>query len=71
MTLTQYLRLNKITDAEFATAVGFSLGAVRKWRNGERKPSFAALQRISGATHNAVTADDFFKMHPAAPKRAA
>ncbi len=59
MKLSRFMSANKISDAELAASIGVSVGAVRKWRYGERTPRPAMLARIFEATNGAVSANDF------------
>ena len=61
MLLHEWLRLNKLTTADFATKIGggYSPFAVGKWARGERIPRFHAMRRIAEATGGQVQAADF------------
>lgn len=61
MKLLDYLKANSISDEDFARRVGVSIsvGAVRKWKYGERVPRLPELVRIEELTDGAVTARDF------------
>lgn len=39
-----------------------SLGAVRKWRSGERMPRAKQMRRIAEVTNGEVTANDFVSL---------
>jgi transcriptional regulator with XRE-family HTH domain len=60
MTLAQYLSENDLRQADFAKAIGSSLGGVAKWLNGQRVPSTKQMKLIVKATGGAVTPNDFF-----------
>lgn len=57
--LAAYLARTFTSDAAFAAQIGASMGAVRKWKRGERMPRPVHLTRIREVTGGAVTADDF------------
>ena len=59
MTLKSYLKMKGLTPDQFAQAIGFSMGGVLKWFNGERYPRHEAIQKIMEHTNGAVTANDF------------
>ena len=60
MRLSEYIKSNSLTDAEFAAKGPFSRGAVIKWRYGQRIPRPDQMRRISEVTDGQVTANDFF-----------
>lgn len=60
MDLSRYLKLNQLTDDEFAVQVGATPFAVGKWRRGERSPRKPFMQKIMAATNGTVTPNDFF-----------
>lgn len=66
MTLHDYLLATKTTDDSFARLVGVSVGAVRKWRYGERTPRPAQMACIREATKGRVTPNDFIAARTAA-----
>lgn len=66
MKLYDWLVSNDITDDEFASRVGTSPHAVKKWRYGERRPRADAVARIVEATAGKVTAHDFYGPQEAA-----
>ena len=59
MKLSKYLKENRVSDDEFAQAVGATAFAVGKWRRGERKPRDVFMRRIISATAGAVSPNDF------------
>jgi len=59
MTLTEYMTNHNLSDAELASQVGCSVGAVRKWRYRERTPRPEQMRRIHEITAGAVTPNDF------------
>lgn len=61
MRLKTYLRLNGLTQKQFAENVGSTYWAVRKWCYGERMPRPAQLRKINSATNGQVTANDFMR----------
>lgn len=62
MKLIDYLKLSNLDDEAFASSIGCSASAVRKWKYGERIPRRHALKRIERATNGAVTVADFFNL---------
>jgi len=67
MTLADYLKDQKLTDAAFARAIGVERQAVGRYRSGVRFPEKPILQKIYEATNGAVTANDFAGIHETAP----
>lgn len=61
MKLLDYLKSQDITDEKFARLCGISVGAVRKWKYGERVPRLPELVRIEELTDGTVTARDFLQ----------
>lgn len=59
MTLSEYMKLHSLSDADFAASLGCSEGAVKKWRYRERIPRPDQMRQISDATGGDVTANDF------------
>lgn len=59
MKLKAYLKLAKLSDADFALSIGRSRSAVRKWIYGQRTPRPADMRLIADRTKGAVTANDF------------
>jgi transcriptional regulator with XRE-family HTH domain len=60
MTLTTYMSLLKITDAEMASILGCSVSLIRKYRSGERFPRPKAMLLIAEKTNGRVTYEDFY-----------
>ena len=60
MTLAEYLRANRQRRADFAAAIGMSMGGLAKWLNGQRMPSARQMRAIFKVTHGEVTPNDFF-----------
>lgn len=69
MTLKEWLSNHDVSAAEFATRIGRTTEAVRRYVSGERIPDKATMPLIADATDSAVTANDFFGI--VAPKQAA
>lgn len=68
MTLDDWLRINKISDAEFARTSGIGLRhLIGRYRRGISRPSFKNIARIISATNGSVTADDFVDFPSIAP----
>jgi len=61
MKLAEYLAANKISQAEFAQAIGASQVAVSRYATGRRMPRRDHLLKIRDVTDGAVSADDFLE----------
>ena len=59
MTLREFMKSNNLTEADMASKIGASIGAIRKWRYGDRVPRGPHMRRITEVTCGAVTANDF------------
>jgi transcriptional regulator with XRE-family HTH domain len=59
MTLSAYMDSRSLTAAEMAKLIGCSIGAIRKWRYGDRIPCTELLIRIMKVTEGKVCPDDF------------
>lgn len=59
MTLEQYLKANRITDAAFGATAGLSQAQVSRIKRGVSMPSWDAIGKIMKATGGDVTANDF------------
>jgi transcriptional regulator with XRE-family HTH domain len=68
MNLRTYLRMQRVTVADFAAQIGASEAAVGKWTRGERIPRRAMMARIQTATNGQVTPADFYAAHDQAPQ---
>lgn len=61
MQLTQYLRDNRLTLAQFASAIGVAnAGVVAKYVDGSRTPRPAIMREIARVTNGLVQPNDFF-----------
>lgn len=60
MKLRDWLDDNSVSVPEFATRIGRTPEAVRRYTNGERIPDREAMPLIAAETGGAVTANDFF-----------
>lgn len=60
MRLKEYLKVNDLTYADFASRLGVTEGAVRYWASGERLPNRAAMAKIVKATNGDVMPNDFY-----------
>jgi len=60
MKLRKYLSYRGISSKEFAMRLDVSLGAVRKWRTGERIPRPHIVSRIARATRGSVSPKDWY-----------
>ena len=71
MKLSSYMTLKGLRDGDLAAALGeCSIGAIRKWRSGERIPRPEMMARIRRATDGQVTPDDFIFGDEAEPQPA-
>jgi hypothetical protein len=58
--LSEFLRANNLTQAEFAEKVGATQRAVSLWLGGKRHPRPLQMRAIVRATKGAVSPNDFF-----------
>lgn len=61
MKLAEYVQQEKLTAAEFGRRIDLSRSAVLRLMKGERRPSWAVLDRISRETGGAVQPADFLE----------
>lgn len=61
MTLDDFLKKKRKTEAEFAAEIGLSQSQVNRLRTTNSMPSWATIEKISAATRGKVTANDFAK----------
>jgi hypothetical protein len=66
MTLTEYLKQTKESDAAFAFRVSLSQSQISRLRRGVSRPSWAAIKAIADATGEKVTANDWASAEQAA-----
>lgn len=66
MTLDKYLRLRRMTRAEFGTLVGAHPITVHRWCSGVMRPAWHRVAQIEQLTQGAVTAADFVPRHEGA-----
>lgn len=59
MLLKDYLRLERERPEDFASRVGVTIHAVRKWCRRERMPRPATIKKIQQITKGAVTPNDW------------
>jgi transcriptional regulator with XRE-family HTH domain len=59
MTLTEFMKLEGLSDVELAARVNRDRTNVLRWRNGVTKPDFDALVAIEKISKGKVTARDF------------
>ena len=59
MELKEYLTLSGISNADFATQIGVSIFALRKYLRKERMPRPVTLARIRKVTKGAVSGDSW------------
>lgn len=59
MRLEEWMRQNRVTQAEFGARVGVGQDAVSRWASGSRTPRPDHMAQIRRETGGAVTADDF------------
>ena len=62
MKIRAYLKLNKITQGEFADIIGASPQAISCFCLGQRIPRPDVMRKIFDATNGAVTPNDFFDL---------
>jgi transcriptional regulator with XRE-family HTH domain len=60
MTLKKYMEANGYTDTKFADQIGVSRVAVTLYRNGQRIPRPAVMERIVDVTSGQVNPNDFY-----------
>ena len=60
MTLSEYLKANKVSQSKFARRCGMSRAAICRIVAGNRFPTPETMRRIFLATDGQVKADDFF-----------
>jgi len=60
MTLADFMKENRLTDADFAAKIAVDRSTVSRLRRTNQCPSRATMQAIAEATGGAVTADDFW-----------
>ena len=60
MTLEKYMKANGYTDNKFADKIGVSRVAVTLYRNGQRIPRPAVMERIVDVTEGRVKPNDFY-----------
>jgi transcriptional regulator with XRE-family HTH domain len=59
MTLNEYLRLEGLSDAQFAMQLGRDRTTVSRWRRGLTRPEWADMQAIAKSTNGFVNPNDF------------
>ena len=64
MKLADFLTTYTGTDAEFAETIGVSRQTLWRYKQGDRRPEWDVLERISAATAGAVTPNDFMSGEP-------
>lgn len=65
MTIKEYLKASRLTEAVFAERIGVGQSTVNRLRNGQI-PGKALMARIYEETGGAVTANDFYGLGEAA-----
>ena len=60
MTLKEYIKINKISQARFARRCGISRSAINHFIAGRRYPNPETMRRILLATDGEVKPNDFF-----------
>lgn len=60
MKLSDYLSVNKISDADFAALIGVNRSTVSRLRRTGQCPSRQTVAAIARVTGGKVTADDFW-----------
>lgn len=66
MTLTDYLKLRRLKDGEFAALVKRDRTTVSRWRKGETRPDWENLEAIAEATGGLVSPNDFLPIQAVA-----
>jgi transcriptional regulator with XRE-family HTH domain len=66
MTLAEYLKHTKESDAAFAFRAELSQSQVNRLRRGQSRPSWATIDQIAKATGKMVTANDWTRAEEAA-----
>lgn len=66
MTLADYLKQTKESDAAFAFRAELSQSQVNRLRRGMSRPSWATIDLIAKATSKKVTANDWARVEQAA-----
>jgi transcriptional regulator with XRE-family HTH domain len=69
MTLKEWLDREAISVPQFATRIGRSAEAVRRYVSGERIPDKDTMPLIAEATQRNVTPNDFFDLPPLRRRR--
>jgi transcriptional regulator with XRE-family HTH domain len=64
MTLSEYLHSKRLSQRDFARAIGATEPTVSRWCNGVARPSNDAMIAIYRETGGAVTVLDFHPMPP-------
>jgi transcriptional regulator with XRE-family HTH domain len=59
MKLSDYLKKEGLSDAEFARQLGVGRSSIGRYAAGKRKPRWEVLARIAKVTRGKVTALDF------------
>lgn len=59
MTLSEYMRRNKISDLKFAKRVGKNRATVHRWRHHKLHPSWRSMQKIEEITDGKVKPNDW------------
>lgn len=62
MKLREYLKKNSKKPADLAKEFGIVHCMVRRWCNGEARPTLKYMQKIFEYTNGAVTPNDFFNI---------
>jgi transcriptional regulator with XRE-family HTH domain len=69
MTLKEWLDREAMSVPQFATRIGRSAEAVRRYVSGERIPDKDTMPLIAEATQRKVTPNDFFDLPPVKRRR--
>lgn len=64
MKLSEYMKLTRKTDDDFARDIGRNRIAVLRYRNGKTVPPLSVIALIETATSGAVTWKDFLPSEP-------
>jgi len=69
VTLSAYLKENNVTVEAFAASIGVSRMSVYRYLNGDNRPRWQILKRISDVTGGKVTPDSFMAAPDESPEK--
>lgn len=59
MKLAEWMKTNRIVDAELARRLGISKSAVVRWRIGRSRPEWPVVEKLVDVTRGEVMPNDF------------